>query len=258
MAKTKIEWCDKVWNPTTGCSKISAGCANCYAERIANRFWGDRKFTDVRCHSERLNEPLNWRKPQKIFVNSMSDLFHEDVPFSFVEKVWDIMFDATILHNHIFMILTKRPKRMLEFSKWMNDCRLRRIDYPGVWLGVTVENQRTADERIPILLDILAVVRFVSIEPMLGPVDLTNIKDGFVDLDVLSSKLGGPNDSMHWTGGKIDWIICGPETGPGARPIKSKWILDLYRQCADTGVPFFDKRNTLGLNLQQFPCGAGK
>jgi protein gp37 len=235
MADTKIEWCDKVWNP------------------------------------KRLEQPLKWKKPQKIFVNSMSDLFHEDVPFSFVEKVWDIMFDATILHNHIFMILTKRPKRMLEFSKWMNDCRLRRIDYPGVWLGVTIENQEQ-DWRIKYLLDTPAAVRFVSVEPMLGAIGFNCLPlGGGMFLNALSGKqkcyneFGGMWDvanDYH----KLDWVICGGETGPGARPMHPDWVRSLRDQCVAAGVPFFFKswgKKAAGALIdgqewRQFPCGVGR
>jgi protein gp37 len=246
MADTKIEWCDKVWNPTTGCSKISAGCVNCYAKRIANRFWGDRKFTDVRCHPERLNEPLKWRKPQKIFVNSMSDLFYEDVPFEFIDKVFAAMSAAW---RQTFIILTKRPERMKQYinSDRPNHKRIgynqfgEKIDWPlkNVWLGVTVENQEQ-DWRIEYLLETSAAVRFVSVEPMLGPVDL--LKD----------------PRWFWAGSGLNWVIAGPETGSGARPMKNEWIRNLYAQCKDAGVPFFDKKNVLELNLQQFLCGVGK
>lgn len=263
MAETKIEWCDKVWNPVTGCSPVSAGCANCYAERIANRFWGDRKFTDVQYHPERLSEPLKWRKPKKIFVNSMSDLFHEDVPDEFISEVFAIM---AVCQQHTFMILTKRPKRMQNYfressvdgigpyhsyigkaAKRLGDrpnvkCRSIVWPLPNVWLGVTAENQETADERIPILLQIPAAVRFVSCEPLLESINLVQSVNKLDWLNPASFKPGG-----------LDWIICGPETGPGKRPMKREWIENLYQQCQSAEVPFFDKKNVLGLNLKQFP-----
>lgn len=115
MSKSKIEWTEKTWNPVTGCTKVSQGCKNCYAETIANRFWKDRKFTDVQCHADRLEQPLHWRKPTMVFVNSMSDLFHEDVPFEFIKQVFGIMHHC---QKHTFQVLTKRPERALEFYKW--------------------------------------------------------------------------------------------------------------------------------------------
>jgi protein gp37 len=278
MADTKIEWCDKVWNPTTGCSKISAGCANCYAERIANRFWGDRKFNDIKCHPERLNEPMKWRKPQKIFGNSMSDLFHEDVPFEFIDRVFGVM---AACKKHIFMILTKRPERALEYyidkANYWSICKyafeLYSKETPAngftkpsmlnnVWLGVTAENQQTADKRISILLQIPAAVRFVSVEPMLGAVNLTKIllptqyqPDWFMGREAGSffNSLCSDSENRWDSNNHLDWVICGPETGPGKRLMKNEWILDLYQQCTDAGVPFFDKKNVLGLNLKQFP-----
>jgi protein gp37 len=261
MAETKIEWCDKVWNPTTGCSKISAGCANCYAERIANRFWGDRKFNDIKCHPERLNEPMKWRKPQKIFGNSMSDLFHDDVPFEFIDRVFGVM---AACKKHIFMILTKRPERALEYyidkANYWSICKyafeLYSKETPAngftkpsmlnnVWLGVTAENQQTADKRIPILLQIPAAVRFVSVEPMLRAVQLKTLTGNYMDIK--------NKRTFERYIDRLGWVICGPETGPGKRPMKREWIENLYQQCQSAGVPFFDKKNILGLNLKQFP-----
>jgi protein gp37 len=251
MADTKIEWCDKVWNPTTGCSKISAGCVNCYAERIANRFWGDRNFTDVRCHPERLNEPLKWRKPQKIFVNSMSDLFYEDVPFEFIDKVFAAMSAAW---RQTFIILTKRPERMKQYinSDRPNHKRIgynqfgEKIDWPlkNVWLGVTVENQEQ-DWRIKYLLETSAAVRFVSVEPML---ETLNVKkylwpkhqvDGTL-FDAPISVSGYDLAKLAGLNG-LDWVICGGETGPGARPMHPDWVRSLRDQCVAAGVPFFFK-----------------
>lgn len=189
---TSIEWTDDVWNPVTGCTKVSRGCKNCYAETWAGRRigqWKDRPFTDVRCHPERLDQPLRWRKSRRVFVNSMSDLFHEDVPDEFIDKVFGVMALAPL---HTFQVLTKRPERARAYLTARNDptgvLPIRRassefmaaaghptepwsMPLANVWLGVSVEDQATADERIPLLLDTPAAVRFVSYEPALGPVD---------------------------------------------------------------------------------------
>ncbi|MCO1599844.1 DUF5131 family protein [Desulfosporosinus nitroreducens] len=244
MAESKIEWTDAVWNPVTGCSKVSAGCAHCYAERLwprlramGNPAYKDRSFNDVACHPERLEQPLGWRKPRRIFVNSMSDLFHQDVPLSFLSEVFDVM---RLAKQHTFMILTKRPEGL----KWL---RLNGPIYddkplPNVWLGVSVENQAAADERIPLLLQTPAAVRFISAEPLLGPVDLQS--------DILGDTLcrcGGcmdfakdnPND---WGAQRIDWVIVGGESGPGARPVHPDWVRNLRDQCHGSKVPFFFKQ----------------
>ena len=214
MTKTSIEWCDEIWNPTTGCTKVSAGCKNCYAERIAKRFWGERKFTDVQCHPERLDKPFYWRKPRRVFVDSMSDLFHPDVPDDFILEVFVAMEDSP---NYTFMILTKRPDRMLDFRKrrWV----IRDGEpwvYPNIWLGVSVENQQAADERIPLLLQTSAAVRFVSVEPMLEKIDLRKVQ--MPDGDDL-----GPTLFNFGYDVGIDWVICGCESGPGARPMELDW-----------------------------------
>ncbi len=186
MAKTRIEWAEVVWNPVSGCTPISEGCQNCYAKRMANRLRGrcgypaDDPFR-VTLHPEKLEEPLKWKKPRRVFVCSMGDLFHEQVPDEYIAKVWEIMNNAT---QHTFLVLTKRPQRMKDFLARLGWYIHDRDGYPmeavldeggkytlkNVWLGVTAENQQRADERIPILLQIPAAVRFVSIEPMLGPV----------------------------------------------------------------------------------------
>ncbi len=163
MSDTKIEWATKVWNPVTGCSKVSAGCKNCYAETNAKRFWGKRKFTDVQCHEDRLMDPLHWKKPQRIFVNSMSDLFHPDVPFEFIYRVYHFMMG---IPRHTYMILTKRPERAIEFFEWWTKPNrpmgVQPIwEYKNIWLGVSVEDQKTADERIPLLLQTPAALVFV-------------------------------------------------------------------------------------------------
>ncbi len=240
MNKTRIEWCDYVWNPVSGCTKVSAGCAYCYAESMAHRFWGERKFSDVLIHPDKLNEPLKLRKPAKIFVNSMSDLFHPDVPDEFIHDVFSHMLGFGN-NRHTFMILTKRQKRMLAllgsdpfFKFWLAAGTANDFDISHVWLGVSVEDQKTADERIPILLQTPAAHRFISVEPMLGAVDFNSII--MPDGDHLGKLFN------HGTGTGIDWVICGGETGPGARPIQREWVIDLRDQCVGVSVPFFFKQ----------------
>lgn len=256
MTKTTIEWADEVWNPVTGCTKVSAGCKNCYAERIAGRFWGSRKFGDIQIHPDRLEDPYHWKKPRRVFVNSMSDLFHSEVPDHFIDQVFVAM---KMAYNHTFLILTKRPNRMLSwFKRWTNG----EWDTPGiiiheaeakygksstssqyqwplknVWLGVSVEDQKTADERIPLLLQTPAAVRFVSIEPMLGPVKLQgwdgNFSRHYLNHDFIEDKA---------TRGPLDWVICGGESGPGARPVHPDWVRSIRDQCQMAQVPFLFKQ----------------
>jgi protein gp37 len=249
MAKSKIEWTDEVWNPITGCTKVSQGCEHCYAETIANRFWATqyppnedgspRKFTNVRLHPERLEDLLKWRKPRRVFVNSMSDLFHEDVPDEFIAAVWGRMIAAP---QHTFMILTKRPIRMTEIvpnlyrDLFTNEPQV----VPNVWLGVSVEDQATADERIPYLLQTPSAVRFVSYEPALGPVDFNYW---------LTERYGCGGERANagceecwWQLNKLDWIIMGGESGPGTRPMHPDWALSMRDQCQAAGVPFFFKQ----------------
>ena len=218
---TKIEWADEVLNVVTGCTPVSAGCQNCYARRMHGRF-SKEPFSEVKFHPERLDQPLRWLNPRRIFVCSMGDLFHEDVPDEFISRVFGRMRCA---NQHTFMILTKRPERMRWFI-W---------NLPNVWLGVSVENQSTADERIPMLLKTPAAVRFVSVEPMLGPVDLLSIKTSDGD---------GPSRELIWIGegAGIGWVICGAETGPGARPMDPTWARDLRDQCREAHVRFFMKQ----------------
>jgi protein gp37 len=244
MTKTKIEWSDEVWNPVTGCTKVSAGCKNCYAERIAKRFWRDgitgdnyRPFSEVRCHSERLEQPLLWKRSRRVFVDSMSDLFHPKVPDTFIAQVFLIMMMAPI---HTFMILTKRPKRMM---KWVKN-RYYQNPLPNVWLGVSVEDQKTADERIPLLLQMPAALRFISVEPMLGIIDLEQ---------------AGNNACIEWwENNGIGWVICGCESGPGARPMKMSWAADLKHQCVFSDVPFFFKQAMIKGKLVKMPELDGK
>lgn len=254
MSTSKIEWTDETWNPTTGCAKVSAGCKNCYAEVMSKRLagMGQEKYqgimTDggrfngrVRTHDDELSRPYTWKKPRKVFVNSMSDLFHEDVPFTFIYKVFMTMERTP---QHTYQILTKRPERMLEFLK---DYAQIVDAVPNVWLGTSVENQDAANERIPHLLKCPAAVRFLSCEPLVGQVDLkpylwlgTN--------DNWCGECGSGGRYMispcdHFCNfKKIHWVIAGGESGPGARPMHPLWARILRDQCAEAGIPFFFKQ----------------
>lgn len=250
--KTHIEWTDATWNPVTGCAKISAGCKHCYAERdwarlSANRqtrYFG-RAFTDVQCHHDLLDLPLRWKRPRRIFVNSMSDLFHPNVSDQFITDVFRTMARA---HQHVFQVLTKRPERMrrllsgYEFQDAVTDNAHECADWPwplaNVWLGVSVEDQATADERIPPLLQTPAAVRWISAEPLLGPVDLERPRPG-PDLD----QGHGAKICQPWLiQSGIDWVVVGGESGPNARPMHPEWARSLRDQCAGAGIPFMFKQ----------------
>lgn len=236
---TKISWTNRVWNPVSGCSPVSEGCRHCYASRMAKRLAGRCGYPaaphqfDVTLHPERLDMPLKWKKPCRVFVDSMSDLFHEDVPDGFISGIWMRMMVAS---QHTFQILTKRPERMATlvpqlFRDIISD---QPTILPNLWLGASVENQQTADERIPWLLKTPAVVRFVSVEPMLGPVDLWKA-------DYPAPGGGKQGAVTSWPGG-LDWVICGCESGPGARPMNPGWARNLKNQCQAAGTPFFLKQ----------------
>jgi len=215
---TKIEWTNATWSPVTGCTPISPGCANCYARRMATRLAGrcgyDRGHPfRITHHEDRYDEPLHWRKPRMIFVCSMGDLFHEDVPIGCQLGVYETISDDAAQH-HTFQILTKRPQNMADFHHHNVVGVL-----PNLWLGVTSENQPCADERIPILLDIPAAVRFVSLEPCLSRIDLT--------------------PWLHRP--RLDWVIAGAETGPRRRWCDTRWVADIVEQCRAVEVPVFVK-----------------
>lgn len=239
--KTGIEWTEATWNPTTGCHKVSPGCKNCYAKRDWARLsknpktvYFGREFEDVQTHSERLDQPLRWTRPRLIFVNSMSDLFHKDVPFHFIDEVFSIMRQAK---HHTFQVLTKRPERMLEWC-WSTNSRhgdLLGHFWPGnsnppknIWLGVSCEDQATANERIPFLLQVPAAVRWLSCEPLLGPIDIFS--------------LDGPIDVRDGAASPIHWVVAGGESGSKARLIHPNWVRSLRGQCDQAGVPFFFKQ----------------
>ncbi|MDM8520120.1 phage Gp37/Gp68 family protein [Anaerolineales bacterium HSG6] len=211
MTYSSIEWTGKTWNPVTGCTKISQGCKHCYAERMTKRLkaMGVDKYQhgfEVQIHQDTLTIPLHWKKPQTIFVNSMSDLFHKDVPVFFIQNVFQTMQQA---HWHQFQILTKRSERLLSLNN--------QIDWPpNVWMGVSVENQACTD-RIDDLRQTKAVIKFLSLEPLLGPLPDLNLK-------------------------RIDWVIVGGESGPGAREMPKEWVINIKDQCLSVNVPFFFKQ----------------
>lgn len=252
--KTKIEWATHTWNPVTGCTPISEGCEHCYAARMAKRLAGrcgypqDDPFRPGTFHANRLNDPLKIKKSSMIFVCSMGDLFHEDVSELIIDEILDVI---AACPQHVFIMLTKRPQNIeqkLYASTPKCGCRhLGGGDYmPNVWLGVTAENQARAEERIPILLSIPAAVRFVSVEPMLGPVDLNRAGAIWADMN------GSIRPEYQQPCRTIDWVICGGETGTGARPMHPDWARSLRDQCKSASVPFFFKsmgdwwRNTHG------------
>lgn len=261
---SKIEWCDASWNPVTGCEKISPGCDHCYAETFAERWRGTpghhfENGFDVTLRPERLEQPLHWKRPRRIFVNSMSDLWHQDVPDRFIAEVFAVMATA---RQHTYLVLTKRHGRMRSLLK-SNDFRLmvmglaaardefRRspiLPLSNIWLGVSVESQKWADIRVPALLDTPAAVRFVSAEPLLGPVDLTWC--GGVDA-LRRDWAGGPGGGTGAPHPLLDWVIAGGESGPGARPCDLAWLRSLVCQCQEDEVPVFVKQlgRTLGLEL---------
>jgi protein gp37 len=210
-ANSHIEWTEATWNPVTGCTKVSAGCKNCYAERLANRLkaMGNRRYAngfELTLHDDVIDLPRSWRSGRKIFVNSMSDLFHDDVPFSYILRVFQTMRECP---QHFFQILTKRSARVRRIAD--------QIEWPAnVWMGVSVEN-KVVISRVDDLRDIPAAVRFLSCEPLIGSlkgIDLTG----------------------------IHWVIVGGESGPGARPMNIGWVREIHRACRTYKVPFFFKQ----------------
>ena len=211
MAQSSIEWTEMTWNPTTGCTKISQGCKFCYAEIMSKRLqaMGIEKYRDnfkVRAHEEALNAPYTWKKPKVVFVNSMSDLFHDDVPLGFIQKVFNVMRENP---HHVFQVLTKRAERLLDLSgklKWSHN----------IWMGVSVENQKM-EHRIDFLRKTQARVKFLSLEPLIGSLSNLNLKN-------------------------IDWVIVGGESGHKPRPMNVDWVIDIQEQCENHDVAFFFKQ----------------
>ncbi len=211
MAMSKIEWTESTWNPVTGCTKVSAGCKNCYAERMAKRLkrMGHPNYANgfkLTLHKHVLKYPLQWKKPQTIFVNSMSDLFHEEIPDGFIFEAFNVMKKA---YWHNFQILTKRSARLKQLASI--------IEWPrNVWMGVSVENKKVR-YRIDDLRLVPSHIRFLSLEPLLESIEFLNLKN-------------------------IDWVIVGGESGPGARPIKAEWVIQIRKQCIEENIPFFFKQ----------------
>jgi protein gp37 len=209
--KSSIEWTDMTWNPVTGCTKISQGCKNCYAERMAKRLtaMGSLRYANgfqVTLHPDLLDAPRRWRQARVVFVNSMSDLFHEDVPLGYIQRVFETMRECP---HHTFQVLTKRSRRLAECAA--------RLPWPrNVWMGVSVEDARVI-RRIANLQEVPAAVRFLSLEPLIGPLDEL------------------PLSGIHW-------VIVGGESGPRARPIRREWVSSIFRQCRAAQVPFFFKQ----------------
>jgi protein gp37 len=292
---SRIEWTDVTWNPIRGCSVISPGCKNCYAMKQAHRFSGPggayeglTQLTSngpvwtgkVQFVEKHLADPLKWKKPRMIFVNSMSDLFHEGISDEQIDKIFAVM---ALCPQHTFQILTKRPERMLKyltairregptkgyvdllfgrparafpvmFSKLpLNNETIAPWPLPNVWLGVSAESQKYADERIPLLLQTPAAVRWVSAEPLLGPIDLTDLPvpssvTGYSEKSILETPYrfnvltNQDDDHVYNRHPKINWLVAGSESGPGARPAHPDWFRGLRDQCKAAGVPFFFKQ----------------
>jgi protein gp37 len=276
MADTSIEWTDVVWNPTTGCDRVSPGCDHCYAMTMAKRLkgMGQAKYQRdgdpstsgpgfrLTVHPTAVNQPLRWREPRKVFVNSMSDLFHKDVPSTWLADIFAVMAAAP---QHTFQVLTKRHARMKSLMNdqlWIAQVFDRATELgssagkglprarwawplPNVWLGVSVEDQPWADIRIPALIDTPAAVRWISAEPLLGPIDLRLLEaaDGCT-----CGSPGGPvgheagcgtERGLHWG---ISWVVAGGESGPGARPMHPSWVRSLRDQCSAASVPYLLKQ----------------
>lgn len=281
--KSGITWTNATWGPVTGCTKVSSACKHCYAERDWTRLthlptYAGRQFTDVACHPERLDQPLRWKRTRMIFVNSMSDLFHEDVPDEFIDKVFAVM---ALAKQHVFQVLTKRPERMLAYmtrlakSAKLLDDAARTVGYtfefqgqylvswpiPNVWMGVSVENQATANERIPLLLQTPAAIRFVSAEPLLDHVSLQQACEKFRYRSATPCNECHPHivgNGIECCGmvRNLDWVIVGGESGPKARLMHPDWARNLRDECQRAGVPFFFKQTGLWQALE--PGEAGK
>lgn len=255
--RTGISWTDATWNPVRGCSRVSEGCRHCYAEAVAARFSGPgqpyeglaRRRSNgeptwtgkVRLVPEHLEDPLRWRRPRKIFVNSMSDLFHEGLEDHEIAEVWRVMLNA---HRHTFQVLTKRPARMLQWCRERLSEDLQDEPPRHIWLGVSVEDQDAANERIPLLLATPAAVRFISAEPLLGPLELTRLRpQGVTWRDVLEGRehagLGVFRGLPH-----LDWVIVGGESGRDYRPMDFRWVEQIKRDCDAAGVAYFFKQRS--------------
>jgi protein gp37 len=269
---SNIEWTDQTWNPIIGCSNISPGCDNCYAEKIAGRLANIAATTDDYSEvvlfkqqpvTEKINpvgqwsgemhfvesaleKPLRWHKPRMIFICSMGDFFHKNVPFDWIDKVFEVIKHSP---QHTFQILTKRPERMFEYFNFKDVY----TGLPNVWLGVTAENQDQANKRIPTLLEIPAAKHFISIEPMLGEIDLTRyeISRGHYRDWLTGARFGSTIIEMT---GKLDWVIVGGERGHNARPIHPDWARSIRDQCKEANVPFFFKQWGEWVHIHELTC----
>jgi len=259
---TQIEWTEETWEIVQGCTPVSEGCRNCWAERLARtrlkRFYPEG-FGEVVLRHDQRDKPLHWRKPRKVFVCSRSDLFHEAAPYSCIRDAFTVMMMCgggrprdVVAGPHTFQVLTKRPDRMLEFAIRHNLFKRMRAPEPrpwpeNVWAGVSVENQEWADKRLPLLAQVPARVRFVSLEPLLGPVDLRpwlSRDDG----DGHCTRCGELREEGHecppGSGLPLSWVIVGGESGPNARPMEVEWLADVVAQCREAGVPVFVKQDS--------------
>lgn len=259
---TKIEWTDATWNVVNGCSVVSPGCKHCYAMKQAHRFPVRQGLTqktaggmvwtgEIRFNEALLDQPLRWKRPRKIFVCAHGDLFHEKVPIEWIAKVFNVMAEAP---QHIFQVLTKRPDRLRQIMNgpkhhglWSHKLWHRSV-LPNVWLGTSVEDQQRANERIPLLLDTPAAVRWLSMEPLLGPIDLIHVEDSTVFPGTSVSALTGwggwdyPRPGPQSGLPSIDWVVLGGESGPGARPMHPDWARSIRNQCREAQVPFLFKQ----------------
>lgn len=262
MGKSKIEWTDKTWNPVTGCTPISPGCKNCYAEKMARRLkaMGQKKYRDgfaVRTHIDCLDEPLRWGKPCLVFVCSMGDLFHDDVPTDFILTVFFTI--SVVAPHHTYLILTKRAERMEAFFT-------RRRPPENIYVGVSVEDQKTANERVPHLLRIPDVKRFVSAEPLIDAVHLNHIAcdskveyaptGRFCHINALTGRMykyNSKHTSVIDMFPALDGVIVGCESGKEQRPMKDDWARNVRDECKDAGVPFFLKQMKVDGKLVKMP-----
>ena len=287
--KSGIAWTEASWNPVTGCTKVSAGCKHCYAEREWTRLaanpqsgvYHGRQFTDVACHPERLDQPLRWTKPRRIFVNAMADLFHESVPDAFIDQVFAVM---ALAPQHTFQVLTKRAERMrgwfapgydnrehavghamreIAASRGGDDAGLPEWPLANVWLGVSAEDQETAETRIPVLLETPAAVRWVSLEPLLGPVDLSSWLNPDATCEQCDTNcpdcphhkavvIDNPKDPGFPKTQTLSWVVCGGESGPRARVFRAEWAREILQQCRAADVPFFMKQMGAAFNDGRF------
>lgn len=273
MSVTTIEWTKRpgtigeTWNPTTGCNKVDRGCKNCYAEIMHKRLhaMGQAKYAapfldGAKAHEDTLNIPMGWAKPRTVFVNSMSDLFHDDVPPAFIIKVFNVIESTP---QHTYLVLTKRPENALKFWAWMNAADITWVPPANLWIGTSANDQQSANVRVPILLKIWGVLRFLSYEPATGPLDLTKLitSDHSLDEDGLERKFhivdplnGLEADAVHnrteqlWRGNiqrdrpRLHWVIMGGESGPKAVPMHPAWARRVRDDCRAAGVPFFFKQ----------------